>query len=99
MKSFWNWLSNLYTTNTQFRGFVQAVEAGVLMGLGSVSLDSSELFTRHGLKHLVVALVSGAIVAIRNYLVNRPGQPAVPLAPLPPPIPIDAPKTQGEKQQ
>ncbi len=97
MNQFLNWFLNLYRTNAQFRGFVQAAEAGALLGVGSISVDSADLFTKHGLKHVVIAIVGGVVVAVRNYLVNRPGQPAVPLPPLPPPVPLDAPKTQGDK--
>jgi hypothetical protein len=78
-----NWLRTqlqslvaLYRSSAWFRGLVQAAEAGAVMSVASISLDPNDLFTRNGLKHVAVAVVGGVVFAVRNYLVNRPGQPA-----------------------
>ncbi len=96
MNKAWNWLVNLYQTNAKFRGFAQAVEGGAITGLLMATTNGFDL-SKKGLTALAAAIVGGVIAAVRNYLVNRPGQPAMPEPPLPPPVPIDAPKTQGEK--
>jgi hypothetical protein len=66
----------LYRTNAWFRGLVQAIEAGAILGCASISLDPSDIITSHGLKHIGIAVGGGILVAVRNYLVNRPGSPA-----------------------
>jgi hypothetical protein len=77
-------MNNLLSTLKQLyqtpfvQGLVAAAEGGAVGVLTDASLDYGELFQPHGLKHLATAVVIGAGIAVRNYLKNRPGQPAVP---------------------
>lgn len=91
MNKAFNWLTNLYKSNSTFRGFVQAVEGGVIGGVAMATTNGFD-FSKKGLATLGAAVLTGIAAAIRNYLVNRPGQPAVPLPPVEPSMPIDAPK-------
>ena len=91
MNKVWNWLKNLYQTSTVFRGFAQAIEGGLVSGFLMATANGFD-FSKKGLQALAAGLIAGVGLAVRNYLVNRPGQPAVPLPPLAPPTPIDAPR-------
>lgn len=75
-----NWLKRQYQTNGWFRGFVQAVEGGALAGLATATAAGFDL-SKKGLTVLVASVGTSILVAIRNYLVNRPGSPAGPVAP------------------
>ena len=70
-----NWLINLYKTNAWFKGFVQAVEAGCFTGFVTATTNGFD-FSKKGLIALGVGIGSGVMVAVRNYLVNRPNQAA-----------------------
>lgn len=72
-----NWFLDLYRNNANFRSAVQAVEGGAAMGFITASTNGID-FSKKGLVALGASVVGGVIVAIRNYLLNRPGQPAVP---------------------
>lgn len=71
------WLKDLYTTNSWFRGIIQAAEGGLLLAFVDFTAKGFD-FSREGWKSLLVALGGGMVVAVRNYLVNRPGSPAGP---------------------
>lgn len=71
-------LINFYNTNKTFHGFVAAAEGGAFMGLLTATANGVD-FSKKGLTALVVAVAGGIGVAVRNWLKNRPGQPAMPL--------------------
>ena len=71
-----NWLINAYKTNTLFRGIVQAVEGGLIVGFITATTNGFD-FSKKGLTALGAALVGGIVTALRNFFLNRPDQPAV----------------------
>lgn len=77
MQQFLAYLKTLYQ-NPFIHGAVAAFEGGVIGVITDATLDYGEIFQPHGLKHLGVAVVMGGVIALRNYLKNRPGQPATP---------------------
>jgi hypothetical protein len=77
MQEFVAYLKTLYQ-NPFIHGLVAAAEGGAIGVLTDTALDFSEITSSHGLKHLATAVIMGAAIAVRNYLKNRPGQPATP---------------------
>jgi hypothetical protein len=70
------WLKNLYQNNLTFRAIVQAVEGGLIVGFLTATANGID-FSKKGLVALGSAVVGGIITAIRNYFLNRPGQPEI----------------------
>jgi hypothetical protein len=75
----WKSIVNYYNTNTTFHGFVSAIEGGAGMGLMMATANGFD-FSKKGLTALGTAVLGGVGIAVRNWLKNRPGQPAVPIS-------------------
>lgn len=52
-------------------GLVAAIEGGAFGAIADAGIEPSEVFTKHGLTHLYVAMATGVAIAIRNYLKNN----------------------------
>lgn len=74
-----DFLKKLYA-NPFFHGLVAAAEGGAIGAVTDAGFDAGQLMTKAGAKHLAIAVVTGVAIAVRNYLKNRPGQPALPAA-------------------
>lgn len=72
-----NWIIQQYRANAWFRGIVQSIEGGVITGFLTATATGID-FSKNGLKVFGASIVGGVVVAVRNYLINRPGQPAMP---------------------
>lgn len=75
-----NWLVNLYRNNLTFRSFVQALEGGLIVGFMTATANGID-FSKKGIAALGSAVLGGVLVAIRNYFLNRPNQPATSVPP------------------
>lgn len=62
-------LKAFYQGNARFRLVVQAVEGGAALGFVTATANGFD-FSKKGLQALGVAAGSGALVAIRNLIIN-----------------------------
>ena len=68
------WLKKIY--NTPFvHGLVAAAEGGLMGAIMDATMDPVSIFTKQGAKHLAASAATGVVIAVRNYLKDRPGQP------------------------